>query len=69
MGSSCGALVGIPISSDVTSPFPPSGNEGYIRNHEVFLCGSLVFKELIKYFNANQFFTSNNLLMWQVALQ
>ncbi len=29
----------IPIrrSSDVTSPFPPSGNEGYIRNRDVFI--------------------------------
>ncbi len=33
------SLSDIPIrrSSDVTSPFPPSGNEGYIRNRDV-LC-------------------------------
>ncbi len=32
------SLSDIPIrrSSDVTSPFPPSGNEGYIRNRDVF---------------------------------
>ncbi len=32
-----GPLSDIPIrrSSDVTSPFPPSGNEGYIRNRDV----------------------------------
>ncbi len=30
------SLSDIPIrSSDVTSPFPPSGNEGYIRNRDV----------------------------------
>ncbi len=31
------SLSNIPIrrSSDVTSPFPPSGNEGYIRNRDV----------------------------------
>ncbi len=22
---------------DITSPFPPSGNEGYVRNQDVFL--------------------------------
>ncbi len=36
-------------SSDVTSPFPPSGNEGYIRNRDVFLCFSfklLLFQKL-----------------------
>ncbi len=33
------SLSDIPIrrSSDVTSPFPPSGNEGYIRNRDVTL--------------------------------
>ncbi len=33
------SLSDIPIrrSSDVTSPFPPSGNEGYIRNRDVSL--------------------------------
>ncbi len=33
------SLSDIPIrrSSDVTSPFPPSGNEGYIRNRDVFI--------------------------------
>ncbi len=33
------SLSDIPIrrSSDVTSPFPPSGNEGYIRNRDVIL--------------------------------
>ncbi len=36
------SLSDIPIrrSSDVTSPFPPSGNEGYIRNRDVFLCNT-----------------------------
>ncbi len=34
------SLSDIPIrrSSDVTSPFPPSGNEGYIRNRDVPRC-------------------------------
>ncbi len=26
---------------DITSPFPPSGNEGYVRNRDVPPCGSV----------------------------
>jgi len=34
----------------------------------VFLCGRFAFNELIKYLNLNQYFVSNYLLMWQVAV-
>ncbi len=45
------SLSDIPIrrSSDVTSPFPPSGNEGYIRNRDVKSVCSVRF-----YFFINQ---------------
>ncbi len=41
-------------SSDVTSPFPPSGNEGYIRNRDVLASNNWV-KEL-----SNSVVASNN---------
>ncbi len=29
---------------DITSPFPPSGNGGYVRNLDVLICSSLASK-------------------------
>ncbi len=42
------SLSDIPIrrSSDVTSPFPPSGNEGYIRNRDVPWVGNETLRPL-----------------------
>ncbi len=37
---------------DITSPFPPSGNEGYVRNRDVFFC--LFYQQFFFFFHTTQ---------------
>ncbi len=70
------SLSDIPIrrSSDVTSPFPPSGNEGYIRNQDVSEAKPRNAEELwyrlgLEYLFATQFNTDVKQFSESVAIQ
>ncbi len=44
----CGFQVNPLCRHDITSPFPPSGNEGYVRNREI-LCVLVLVKYMPNY--------------------